>query len=116
MTPQEAQGLQAYLEAAAAISFKHTPAEQLQDFECIERSVRAQVLEQVSPQIGNFSTQRHRQECGTQAAGTELSGDLGGEPQASGGIGIESKSASESVAGEKLFSVERECVLRERRA
>ncbi len=98
MTPQEAQELQAYLEAAAAILFKHTPAEQLQDFESIERSVRDQVLEQVSPQIGNFFTQRHRHECGTQAAGTELSGDVDGEPQASREIGIASKSASESVA------------------
>jgi hypothetical protein len=56
MTPEEAQALQAHLEAAAAILFKNTPAEQLQDFESIERSVRDQVLEQVSPQIGNFFT------------------------------------------------------------
>lgn len=59
MTPEEKQELQAHLEAAAAILFKHTPAEQLQDFESIERSVRDHLLKQVSPQIGNFFTQRH---------------------------------------------------------
>jgi hypothetical protein len=79
MTPQEAQALQAHLEAAAAILFKNTPAEQVQDFESIERSVRDQVLEQVSPQIGNFFTQRYRHECRAQAAGRELLGDVDGE-------------------------------------
>ena len=54
MTPEETKELQAHLEAAAAILFKNTPAEQLQDFESIERSVRGHLLEQVSPQIGNF--------------------------------------------------------------
>ncbi len=54
MTPEEIKELQAHLEAAAAILFKHTPSEQLQDFESIERSVRDQLLEQVSPPIGNF--------------------------------------------------------------
>lgn len=54
MTPEETKEFQAHLEAAAAILFKYTPREQLQDFESIERSVRDQLLEQVSPQIGNF--------------------------------------------------------------
>ncbi len=98
MTPQEAQELQAHLEAAAAILFRNTPAEQLQDFESIERSVRDQVLEQVSPKIGNFFTQRHGNECGTQAAGTQLLGGADGELQASEQTGIEGESAPESVA------------------
>ena len=54
MTPEETKELQAHLEAAAAILFKHTPREQLQDFESIERSVRDQLLEQVSPQRAKF--------------------------------------------------------------
>ncbi len=54
MTPEETKEFPAHLEAVAAILFKHRPREQWQDFESIERSVRNQLLEQVSPQIGNF--------------------------------------------------------------
>lgn len=74
MTPEETKELQAHIEAAAAILFKNTPAEQLPDFESIERSVRGHLLEQVSPQIGNFFTQRHGNQYGSQEAGAELFG------------------------------------------
>ena len=98
MTPEETKELQAHLEAAAAILFKHTPSEQLQDFESIERSVRNQLLEQVSPQIGNFFTQRHRNQCGTKAPSSELFGIADGEQQASGQTGLEGEGATESIA------------------
>lgn len=96
MTPQEAQELQVHLEAAAAILFKNTPAEQLQDFESIECSVRDQVLKQVSPRIGNFFRQRHPNECRTQATGAELPRGIDGEPQASRQTGLKEASAPES--------------------
>ena len=57
MIPKEAKELQAHLEAAA-ILFKNTPAEQLKNFESIELAVRDHMLEQVSPQMENFFTQR----------------------------------------------------------
>ncbi len=98
MTPEETKELQAHLEAAAAILFKHTPSEQLQDFESIERSVRDQLLEQVSPPIGNFFTQRHPNQCGEKAPSTKLFGSADGEPQASGQTGLEGKGAVESIA------------------
>jgi len=59
MTPEETQALQTHLEAAAAILFKNTPAEKLQNFQSIERSVREQVQEHISPEMGNFFTQRY---------------------------------------------------------
>lgn len=64
MTPQEEKELQAHLEAAAAILFKNTPTEQLQDFERMERSVRDHVLAQVSPRIGNFLRSATRTSAG----------------------------------------------------
>lgn len=60
MTPEETQALETHLKAVAAILLKNTPAEQLKDFASIERTVRQQVLEQVSPQIGNFFVERSR--------------------------------------------------------
>lgn len=98
MTSEETKELRAHLEAAAAILFKNTPAEQLLDFESIEGRVRDHLLEQVSPQIGNFFTQRHGQQYGSQAASSELSRSINGEPKASAEIGLESENPSESVA------------------
>ena len=98
MTPAETKELQAHLEAAAAILFKDTPAEQLQDFESIERSVRDHMLEQVSPQIGNFFTQRYGNQCGSKAAGAELSGSVDAKPKTSPETGLKSESSSESTA------------------
>jgi len=98
MTPQETKELQAHLEAAAAILFKNTPTQQLQDFESLERSVRDHMLEQVSPQIGNFFTQCHRHIGGSKTPSPELSGSIDSEPKASEKTGIEGESAAESIA------------------
>jgi hypothetical protein len=73
MTPEEAKQLQAHLEAAAAILFKNTPAEQLKNFESIELAVRDHMLEQVSPQMGNFFTQRCGNEQRQSAESAKLS-------------------------------------------
>ncbi len=40
--------------AIAALLYKETPPEQLQSLEDIEETVRQQVIERVSPEIGNF--------------------------------------------------------------
>ena len=41
MTPKETRELNKHLEAAAAILFKNTPPEKLQDFESLELSLEA---------------------------------------------------------------------------
>lgn len=64
MTPEETQELQAHLKAAAAILFKHTPPEQLKDFESLEMVLRDHLLERVNPEMGNFFAQRHRDNIG----------------------------------------------------
>lgn len=97
MTPEDTQALRTHLEAAAAILFKNTPTEQLQNFESIERNVRDQVLQQVSPQIGNFFTQRHSNHSGVQATTPELLGCADGEPQASRAARTEGAGAAESA-------------------
>lgn len=50
--------LDEHLEAAARIMYEHTEAEKLKSFESIEWEVRGQILEKVSPKIGEFFYQR----------------------------------------------------------
>ena len=54
MTPTEIQEVNGHLQAVAQIFFRNTPEEKRQDFESIERTLREQMLTQVSPTIGSF--------------------------------------------------------------
>lgn len=54
MTPKEIRELNKHLEAAAAILFKNTPREKLQDFESLELALRDQLMEHVHPTFGHF--------------------------------------------------------------
>lgn len=54
MTPKEIRELNKHLEAAAAILFKNTPSEKLQDFESLELALRDQLREHVHPTFGHF--------------------------------------------------------------
>lgn len=51
---EEKSQLDTYLIEAAKILRKYTEAEKLNDFESIELEVRKQMMEVVSPQIGEF--------------------------------------------------------------
>ncbi len=54
MTPEEAQRLQVCVQEIAAILHRNTPAEELKTLEGIEKAVRQQMLEHVSPEVGIF--------------------------------------------------------------
>ena len=54
MTPKEKRELNKHLEAAAAILFKNTPREKLQDFESLEIALRDQLTAHVHPTFGHF--------------------------------------------------------------
>ena len=54
MTPKETRELNKHLEAAAAILFKNTPPEKLQDFESLELALREQLTKHVNPTFGLF--------------------------------------------------------------
>jgi len=56
--PPEAQAqLEQHLEAAAQLLYNHTDPDKLKDFESIEWEVRAQLLQEVAPRIGEFFSQ-----------------------------------------------------------
>ena len=61
MTPEEAQRLQACVQEMAAILYRNTPAEELKTLEGIEKAVRQQMLEHVSPEVGVFLSSKLRE-------------------------------------------------------
>lgn len=59
MTPEKAQALQKHINAIAAILYEDTPPDQLTTLlESLEKTVRQQVLEHVTPEIGVFLSRR----------------------------------------------------------
>ena len=54
MTPEEQQKIQINLQEIAAILYKNTPGEKLQDFESVELSVREHLIKTVAPEISGF--------------------------------------------------------------
>jgi hypothetical protein len=69
MTPEKAKAIKTYAEAIAALLYEEVDKEQLTTLAGIEKAVRDQVLEHVTPHIGVFLSvqqQEHRQgECGS---------------------------------------------------
>jgi hypothetical protein len=60
MTPEKAQRLQACIQEMAAILYEETNNSELIDLESIEKKVRQQMLEHVSPQMPFFYPASHR--------------------------------------------------------
>lgn len=58
MTPEEKQRLQAAVREIASILYKNTSPEALETLEGIEKTVREQMLQQVSPRIAFFLSNR----------------------------------------------------------
>ena len=58
MTPQDQERLQAWISEIAQILYNNTPAEKITTLEDIEKAVRQQMIEQVSPKIALFLSKR----------------------------------------------------------
>lgn len=54
MSPEDAEELQAHIQGIAKILYKNTSRTDLVSLEAIEKSVRQQMLEHVSPQVAFF--------------------------------------------------------------
>jgi hypothetical protein len=54
LSTEKQQEINAHLPAVAHILYDHTEPEKLETFESIELEVRTQILEEVSPKIGEF--------------------------------------------------------------
>lgn len=62
MTPEDKKLLADHVKAIAKILYKNTPPEKIETLEGIETAVRDQVLEQVSPQITFFLSEKRREQ------------------------------------------------------
>lgn len=54
MSPEDTQQLQAHIQGIAKILYKNTQASDLGSLEAIEKTVRQQMLEHISPQVAFF--------------------------------------------------------------
>jgi hypothetical protein len=72
MTPEEAETVQAHVEAIAAILYANTAPEKLKTLEGIELSVRQHMLETVSPQVGIFLSAQVREQQQVESAASKV--------------------------------------------
>ena len=61
MTPEKQQALEGHIQAIANILYEETSPEQLKNLEILEETVRQQMLEHVSPQIGVFLSKKQQE-------------------------------------------------------
>lgn len=61
MTPEKQERLQACLQELAALLYEETKPRELQNLESIEKTVRQQMLEHVSPQIALFLSRKQQE-------------------------------------------------------
>ena len=54
MTPEDSQRLEACLQEVAEILYRNTLSKELTNFERVEKVLRTKILEQVSPKIAFF--------------------------------------------------------------
>ena len=58
MTPEDSRRLEVCLQEAAEILYRNTSADELTNFERLEKAVRTKMLEQVSPNIAFFLSKK----------------------------------------------------------
>lgn len=64
LSPEKQQELDEHILAISRILYEHTEIENLKTFETIEREVREQMLEKVTPKIGEFFFQKGEKKDG----------------------------------------------------
>ncbi len=73
MDTDKLQQIQAHARAIATLLYDETAPEQLITLEGIEVAVREHILEHVSPEIGNFLSQRQAAQAADEAAHSKAS-------------------------------------------
>jgi hypothetical protein len=73
MNIDKVKQIQAYAHAIAELLYEETDAEQLKTLEGIEETVRGQILEHVSPEIGHFLLQKRAKPKGEEPGSSKAS-------------------------------------------
>ena len=89
MPPEDSQRLEACLLEAAEILYQNTPAEEMTNFESLEKVLRTTMLEQVSPKIAFFYQTSHRHRKRQRKSSQEYCGQGNSHRTTSKNIGIE---------------------------
>ncbi|HAX89108.1 MAG TPA: hypothetical protein DCY91_23290 [Cyanobacteria bacterium UBA11370] len=63
MNPSQEKALKEHIQAIAKILYEQTSPEQLKDLETIEATVRQQVTEYVSPELGIFLSKKRQEQA-----------------------------------------------------
>jgi len=61
MTPEKQQALHEHIQAIANILYEEISPEQVKNLEILEETVRQQILEHVSPEIGVFLSKKQQE-------------------------------------------------------
>jgi hypothetical protein len=107
MTPEKLERLKACLKEAANILYEQT-TEEMHSLEEIERVVRHHLLDQVGPEIGHFLSSKLPTPSKAEPASQKLHWEIEHSSATVPAAGIESLSASESIAREMLLTPERQ--------
>lgn len=62
MNPSQEKALKEHIQAIAKIFYEQTSPEQLKDLEAIEATVRQQVTQYVSPELGIFLSKKRQEQ------------------------------------------------------
>jgi hypothetical protein len=81
MDANKLQQIQAHARAIAALLYDETAPEQLTTLEGIEVAVRGHILEQVSPEIGHFLSQRQAVQAVDEVGNSKASSVLSASPK-----------------------------------
>jgi hypothetical protein len=63
MNPSQEKALKEHIQAIAKILYEQTSPEQLKDLEAIEATVRQQVTQYVSPELGIFLSKKRQEQA-----------------------------------------------------
>lgn len=61
MTPEKQQELNQYIQAIAKILHEEADSKQIKNLEGIEKTIREQTLEYITPQLGFFLSQKQQE-------------------------------------------------------
>uniref|UniRef100_UPI0011818096 hypothetical protein n=1 Tax=Baaleninema simplex TaxID=2862350 RepID=UPI0011818096 len=113
MDAEKRRQIQAHARAIAALLYEGSDPEEIQTLSGIEKTVRHQLLEHVSPEVGNFYPKTDSGSQGgrkrtVKSLTRSLESERATSPEARG----QSTQSMESRAGEMLFTPERQLLLR----
>ena len=116
MTPKEIERLKACSQEIAEILYRHTSEHELADLDGIEKSVRRQMLEHVSPEVAFFYRNSNWHDPRKSENGQEPGGFIENSSEAGGTTESQTPDSFEWVTGKGMSAIECKRVISSRRS